>query len=169
MIETKRLKLIPADAEMLLMEIQNPTKFAERIGAEVPDDWPPEILTDALPYFAQMAEESPGNIGWYAWYWISRENGNLKLVGSGGFKGPPDENGTVETGYSITPVNQGRGYAAEGLAALVKWAFSQEDVRMIFAETLIDNIPSIRVLEKNGFKNCGTGSAEMLIRFELTK
>ena len=169
LIETDRLRLIPADAELLLLELKDPEKFAEKIGAETPKDWPPEILTDALPYFAQMAEEHPEDKGWFAWYWLCKENGDLRLAGSGGFKGPPDENGIVETGYSIIPAFQGKGYATEGLSALVKWAFSHENVRMIIAETLSDNYPSIRVLEKNGFKNCGCGSAEMLLRFELSK
>ena len=169
LIETERLKLIPADSEMLLAEINDKAEFSKLIGAEVPADWPPEILRDALPYFAQMAAEYPKKSGWYAWYWISREPGDSKLVGSGGFKGPPDEIGTVEIGYSIVPDHQRRGYASEGAAALVKWAFSQKNVKKIFAETFADNYPSVRVLEKNGFRNCGVGSSDNLLRFESKK
>ena len=44
-------------------------------------------------------------------------------MGAIGFVGPPDENGDVETGFSIMPEQQGRGYATELVQSIVSRAF----------------------------------------------
>jgi len=65
--------------------------------------------------------------------------------------------------------HQRKGYAPEAVSALLDWAFSQNDVTRIIAETLHDGIPSQKVLLKNGFQFIGKGSEEGVIRFELKK
>ncbi|MER3514457.1 MAG: hypothetical protein C4310_08775 [Chloroflexota bacterium] len=56
------------------------------------------------------------------------------LVGSGGFKGPPHA-GAVEIGYSVLPQYQGKGYATEMVAGLVRRALKHAEVDRIVAET----------------------------------
>ena len=72
------------------------------------------------------------------------------LLAAGGFKGPPQD-GTVEIGYSVLPRFQGQGYAAEMVHGLVDWAFRQPGVSRIAAETVEDNLPSMRLLRRLGF------------------
>jgi RimJ/RimL family protein N-acetyltransferase len=61
----------------------------------------------------------------------------------------------VEIAYGIHPDQQGRGYATEAAAALVSYAFTQSNVRLIRAHTLPEPNASTRVLTKCGFKHIG--------------
>ena len=77
------------------------------------------------------------------------------VIGAGGYKGPPDEAGTVEIAYGIVPAYQGQGYATEAASALVAFAVERVDVRMIRAHTMPDGNASMRVLVKSGFQLVG--------------
>lgn len=77
-----------------------------------------------------------------------------RIVGSGIFKGEPSE-GWVEIGYGVAPECQRCGYATEAVFALVRLAFEQPDVRAVYAETVVANDASRRVVEKVGFTYAG--------------
>jgi RimJ/RimL family protein N-acetyltransferase len=151
-IETARLKLIPATVALTRAEIGNRGAFARLLGALVPDNWPPETLAEALPLFLGRMEAAPDCVGWFGWYALAAGDGSAApvLVASGGFKGPPQE-GTAEIGYSVLPQFQGRGYATEMVGGLVGWAMGQPGVARIVAETEWANPASVRVLTKAGF------------------
>jgi [ribosomal protein S5]-alanine N-acetyltransferase len=75
-------------------------------------------------------------------------------VGSCGFKGPPDPEGTVEIAYSVHPDQRGRGYAKESAGALVEFAFGA-GARLVRAHTQPHNDASARVLVACGFARIG--------------
>jgi len=83
------------------------------------------------------------------------EESSQTVIGSAGFKGPPDDDGGVEIAYAIVPVKEGRGYATEAAAALVAFAFSDPRVRLIRAHTLPTANASTRVLTKCAFTRTG--------------
>jgi RimJ/RimL family protein N-acetyltransferase len=143
--------------------------LARLVGAEVPDNWPPEDLADALPHFLVQLQLDPSLVGWLSWYWIARREGPAMLIGTGGFKGHPGSLGAVEVGYAVLPQFRRHGYATEGVGALISWAFSHIEVRRINAEVLSSNQASIRVLQKLGFRSGGMGSGHRLTRYELPK
>ena len=76
-------------------------------------------------------------------------------VGSCGFKGPPDANGTVEIAYGIAPAHQNKGYATEAAAALVRFALASGEVRVVRAHTRERAGASARVLAKCHFEPLG--------------
>lgn len=78
------------------------------------------------------------------------------VIGSAGFKGPPDSAGMAEIAYGIVPGFQGHGYATEAAAALVAFAFASRQVRLVRAHTLPEANASTRVLLKCGFRHLGT-------------
>ena len=78
------------------------------------------------------------------------------IVGTIGFKGPPDSNGAVEIGYGIVPSQQGQGFATQAVDLLVKEGFSKAEIQMIMACTVPMNSASGRVLEKNQFIRDGS-------------
>jgi [ribosomal protein S5]-alanine N-acetyltransferase len=155
-IESRRLKLIPATVDISRAEIADRLEFARLLGALVPENWPPETLADALPLFLGWLEAAPDCVGWFGWYALAPADGSASpvLVGSAGFKGPPHD-ATVEVGYSVLSQFQGRGYATEMVAALVEWALAQPGVERVVAETEWDNPASVRVLDKIGFSRIG--------------
>mgnify|MGYP003694729629 CR=1 FL=1 len=91
------------------------------------------------------------------------------LIGSGGYKGPPSDDGVVEVGYGIVSDHRRRGYAVEATRGLIAKAFVEPKVNRVIAETLPELIPSIGVLTKCGFRLIGEGSEPGVIRFELTR
>ena len=75
-----------------------------------------------------------------------------------------------ELGYWLGVPYWGRGYATEAVRALIDLAFRDPTVTRVIAETFPDLIPSIRVLEKNGFVRIEEGGSEPgVIRFELRR
>lgn len=170
-LSTLRLKLIPATASLAQAELGHRDTFSELLGAKIPENWPTKLITDALPYFLQQLKQNPQLAGWLSWYWILREDAgeDAVLIGSGGFKGRPQPDGTVEVGYSVLPQYQGCGYATEAIAGLLSWVFTHGEVSRVIAETKPENQPSIRVLEKLGFDYIGQGSEPGVIRFELAR
>jgi [ribosomal protein S5]-alanine N-acetyltransferase len=85
-----------------------------------------------------------------------------EVIGTAGFFGPPRD-GVVEIGYGIVPSRQRRGYAAEAVRALLDLAAAQPGVTEVIAHAEADNIPSIRVLQKNGLTYQGREGS--LVRF----
>jgi len=162
---TDRLRLVAGTKALAAAEIGDRAKFAKLLGVLVPDTWPPDSLRDVLGYIYGLYKEHPEWEGWLAWYAVRIDNDDPVLCGSVGFKGPPDEQGIVEIGYSVLPEFQGHGLATEMVAAIVKWAKRQPQVKRVEAETNIDNKPSIRVLEKNNFSYIGVGIEPCTIRF----
>jgi RimJ/RimL family protein N-acetyltransferase len=90
------------------------------------------------------------------------------LVGGGGFTGPP-EDGRVEIGYHVREASRRRGYAAEGVRALLDWAFAHSEVGEAIAETVADNLASMGLLKKLGFTRVGSGSQPGLVRFVASR
>lgn len=78
-----------------------------------------------------------------------------QVIGNAGFKGPPDESGTVEVAYAIVPSWQGKGCATAALGKLMAFASDDGCVRRLRAHTLPENNASTRVLTKNGFTKVG--------------
>ena len=98
------------------------------------------------------------------WVMIERESGSV--VGDVGFIGPPDENGSIEVGYSVIPDRRRRGYATEAASAIVEWALSEPGVEVVVAGCDRDNEPSIRTLERLGFQRTGEANGQLRWRYE---
>ena len=113
---------------------------------------------------AEQAEVSPG--------WLARVRASTSadpwthgfsivdrakgvVIGSCGFKAPPDPEGVVEIAYGIDPAYRGRGYATQAAKALADFAFGSGLVRLVRAHTLPSNAASARVLAKSGFERVG--------------
>jgi [ribosomal protein S5]-alanine N-acetyltransferase len=55
--------------------------------------------------------------------------------------------------------HQRNGYCTEAVRALIAWGFEQQAVQTVIAHTLPGLEPSIRVMEKCGFKFVGESAA----------
>jgi ribosomal-protein-alanine N-acetyltransferase len=117
------------------------------LEAGVPDEWPNPDLAEVLPLFEARRAQDPATADWA--YLIVHKADRL-LIGDIGFKGLPDEHGTVEIGYGIIPTYRLHGYATEAARALIAWASNQPSVRRITAECEATNAASMRVLQKLG-------------------
>lgn len=154
-LETPSLTLLPCTPELLLMLIDQPERFDEALGMPAADGLRGFFASeDVSPAWLAALRNSSGPDPWrYGFFLAHRESGFV--IGSAGFKGPPDSIGTVEIAYGIVPSFEGHGYATEAAAALVEFAFASGEVRMVRAHTLPHANASTRVLLKCGFRNVG--------------
>jgi len=164
-IVTPRLRLVAATAVLTDLEIEHLPQFFNQLGVEPAPDWPSDNLRDVLPFFRDQLTGNDSLVGWLSWYWILDESDGAKLVGGGGFKGPPSD-GMVEIGYETRAAFRRCGIATEAVSAQVNWALAHADVNLVVAETREDNEASIGVLEKTGFKRAGSPSESGLYRYE---
>ena len=173
MITTARLELITATAALLQAALAADEALAMALAAALPSTWPPEHYERSmLEYTLAQLQEGPGQAGWWMYFFVAHPrspDAPRTLLGTGGFKGPPSEDGAVEVGYAIVPEYQRQGYAIEAVGGLLSHAFNVPAVRRVIAETLPELIPSIGVLEKTGFRLIGEGSEPGVIRFELLR
>jgi GNAT acetyltransferase-like protein len=77
------------------------------------------------------------------------------IVGTCGFKAPPDTEGVVEIAYFTFPGSEGLGVASAMAAGLVDRATRAVGVRRLRAHTLPERNASTRILEKTGFRLLG--------------
>ena len=165
-VETDRLILLGATADILYAHLAGHAALCLQLDAAVPAEWPPEHWDDAavrwtLESIGTQAAESI----WRLFYVLTRDPRPV-LVGTCGFKGPPDATGTVEVGYSMLPAWQCRGFATEATMALIGLARRQQAVWVI-ADTYPSLAASIRVMEKCGMRFAGMGGETGTVRYRL--
>lgn len=117
-------------------------------GIDMAEQW--MHFPDAMAWMRDYLLEHPDELGWWSYLVLHQED--FRLIGTGGYKGVPAPDGTVEIGYEIAPAYQGRGLATELARSLVDHAFCQAAVRAVLAHTLAEENASVAVLRKLGFK-----------------
>jgi RimJ/RimL family protein N-acetyltransferase len=154
-IETDRLSLFPQEPGHLLALIEGVAQFEEQSGlraaAGLRDFF---VSADVSPAWVEGLRAAKSADPWLQGFAVVHR-ASRSVIGSAGFKGPPDGEGTVELAYGIVPDYQGQGYATEAAAALVRFAFADGRVRLVRAHTLPANNASTRVLAKCHFKHVG--------------
>lgn len=164
-IESKRLKLIPLTHQLLrLCQVSRPameTSLGINISAMQIDPAYQVELHDALTNFwLPKTKEHPKQYQWYTNWEIVDKATNI-AIGGIGFVGHVNENGIVEMGYMIDQRQQRNGYGTEAIQAMVDWAFQDEAVQAVIAQTAPENFPSQKVLLRNGFVQIA-GTNELL-------
>jgi RimJ/RimL family protein N-acetyltransferase len=84
--------------------------------------------------------------------WLVIRKADGQIVGDLGTHGPPDSDGCVEIGYSLTPSSRGEGIGTAAVGALVRRIAAAPEVRWITAVTGAQNTASRRLLERQGFR-----------------
>ena len=168
MIQSRRLNLFAATADLIKKDIAGRKFLAEALGVGVPETWPPDLYGSAAMRFALAQLDETPQQGWSFWY-LATADEPCELAGICGFKDRPDDSGSVEIAYSILARFQRNGFATEAVARLVGWAFSHYNVNEVSAETLPHLSQSIRVLEKNGFGFTGPGSEAGVVRYAVKR
>jgi [ribosomal protein S5]-alanine N-acetyltransferase len=159
---TAHLELVAATVSHLEAELSGAEALGVMLGAVVAEGWPPgELDRHALGFFkARLQAAGEAGVGWYNWYGIALDADGRRdsLVASGGYLGPPEDDGSVEIGYSVVPAARRRGYAAEFVEFLTARAFKFHPVQAVTAHTLESNATSAGVLLRCGFIRVGPGA-----------
>jgi ribosomal-protein-alanine N-acetyltransferase len=149
-LETRRLQLLPLDLPQLHLQMDDPRELATSLGlspqlSQIPD---PE-LQSALAHMILSLEERPQDWLWST-NWLIISLLDRMVVGGCAFHGPANPDGEVEVGYGLAPAFRGKGYMTEAIECLINWAFTQDNIAAITAETDKDNLPSQHVLNRLG-------------------
>jgi [ribosomal protein S5]-alanine N-acetyltransferase len=118
------------------------------MASPVPAGWPE--FPEAIGFSAAKLQERPDEADWWMHFFLDPDG---RLVGSGGFVGPPQD-GVAEIGYEIAPEFRGRGYATEAARAMVAKARAN-GAQAVIAHTLTHQNPSTSVLKRLGFRFVG--------------
>jgi ribosomal-protein-alanine N-acetyltransferase len=164
-IEHDGLHLLPATLTLLRAECRGSGGFAHALGAESPPTWPPPLNEDAMDYWVPRMEADPGLLPWAKWYVLLATLGQVVPIGVFGFMGKPVAR-RVEIGYSLVESCHGRGLGTRTIGLMLEWVAGTGFVDIVCAHTLPGLMPSIRVLEKNGFSLVGPGTEPGTILFE---
>lgn len=170
-VPTDRLVLIPATARIAQADAEGSDELGALLGVVVPKSWPPELFGEHRQRLAEILQTAPHESGWWSWYITYSIEGLPAgtLVGSVGFSGPPDREGSVQIGYAILEDYRGQGFATESLGGLIDWAFENTDVKRISGETFEDMPVSVSVMTRNGMKYAGAGAEKGTAKYEITR
>jgi RimJ/RimL family protein N-acetyltransferase len=180
-LETERLVLrhfTADDAELLIELDSDPAVMRYLTGGE---PTAPEVIREQyLPNILAGYEKWDHRFGVVAAYEKGDGAGGDRGAFIGWFilrpkaEGPVDE---VELGYRLRQAAWGKGYATEGSRALIRKAFTELGVRLIWADTMFVNAGSRHVMEKLGMRHVDTyfpelppieGAEHGEVRYELS-
>ncbi len=164
-IKTERLLLIPLSKSQLKAYLDDVALLEQQLGCSVSR----AVLTERAQRAIQMKINKMGQspLADHAWYtyWLMVTSNPQFGAGLIGFKGIKDGKQEVEIGYGIDPAIQNQGYTTEAVKALIQWAFEDPECQCILARnTARDNLASLRVLEKLGFRIYAENNESICLR-----
>lgn len=160
-IQTPRLTLVPLTHQQLTAWSISGRKGLENNLQLHPCDWILEDfylkeMEDALANFwIPMTQNYPLDFMWYT-NWEIILTAKSCSIGGIGFSGLPDNENSTEIGYVIDQNHRRNGYAQEALKAMCDWAFQDDGLQIIRAETPVDNLASQQVLRNQAFQQIGS-------------
>lgn len=148
--ERPRIELIDASTA-LLEAAPNDAQFSALLdSAAIAEDW--LDFPDALERMCALYRDGPSPKPWGVLFFVLDALPVPRtMIGWGGYKGAPSDDGEVEIGYAIAPDFQGRGLATLAAKTMIARAFETARVSAILAHTLPEKNASVRILEILGF------------------
>ena len=150
-IETDRLTLSPI-TERDIVDIHHMNSHAavarfNTVGI-------PKSIKDTKALFIPFLSGGSGDLS-SPMAFIIRERSDSSFIGEIGLTYAPPRYLKAEVHYSIVPAHWGHGYATDALRAVISYCFDELGLHRIEAGCAVDNLASIRVLEKCGFTKEG--------------
>lgn len=153
-IITERLMLIPFTIDICRNILNNDYRDLEVLNLKKGKSWPDADVLDTLPRIINNLNKVEYPTGYESWMIIKKDT--LEVIGDLGFKGFNNEEENIDLGYGIIKDERRKGYAAEAVSEIIKWAFSNKIVKEITANCLTENISSINLLNKFKFRQVET-------------
>lgn len=150
-VSTERFKIVPLNEYNLELSIINFNKMEKSLGLTVTDK---NIGFREKNVFKIRLNDVKNNNSKYMWYttWIVSLKSENRIIGHIMLKGYPNEQGEVNIGYYMQEHYREKGYMSEAINKLIRWIFSNSDVKYIVADTLKTNTTSQNLLKKIGMK-----------------
>lgn len=151
-IETDRLilrKFRESDAEAFFNYRPDP-----RVALYQGEGWDDYKFEQAIEFVKEQSNSQPGIPD--TWFQIAIElKGTGALIGDCAIHTLPQDINQVEIGFTLNPVYQGKGFAAEAVRCLLDYIFNTIDRHRAIAVVDVRNTSSIKLLEKVGMRREG--------------
>jgi RimJ/RimL family protein N-acetyltransferase len=148
---TPRVHLPLLDAVALEALVRGDLEAASAaVGVALPAWFPQDNWLWTLRYGQVVGE--PDHAPWLTRVVVDADTD--VAVGLAGCHGPPDEHGTVEVGYEISPEHRRRGYGTAAVAWLIGHA-REHGVRVVRASIAPGNVASRALVDRLGFARVG--------------
>jgi ribosomal-protein-alanine N-acetyltransferase len=151
--ENQSIRLVALTPAQLRVFDERPAELLAELGVVDTAFFNPPIIqritrTLLLPRLANTPEHD------YYFYtkWLAIDKATRRLVADLLIKQGPDAKGAIEIGYGVYPAVEGQGFMTRTVSCFLQWARSEKRIARVWAETRKDNLGSIKVLMKNGFK-----------------
>lgn len=164
-IFSERLILIPFTKEICNEILKNQFKTIEILGLKKGKNWPDLDILETLPKIIINLSKVLAPTGFESWMIIKKDTN--EIVGDIGFKGLNETDMTCDIGYGIIEVERKKGYAEEASKSLINYISNINSSINITASTLIENNPSIELLQKLNFIEINRN--ETFIYWKLSK
>ena len=160
LIQSNRLDLVLLDAKALQYSLtEDSDALRNCLDVDVPPDWFASKELIELRY--QQIIRTPDYQPWSLRVIVLREKGIM--IGHIGFHTQPGapylqlfaSNG-VEFGFTVFSDFRRNGYAKEASLALMEWAYQKRAVSEFVLTISPDNVPSLRLAQRLGFKRIGS-------------
>jgi ribosomal-protein-alanine N-acetyltransferase len=157
-VRSERLDLVVMPLALLDAFVDgNPSRARELVDYAVPGDFPGSA-TEVLELRRVQLAADPARLPWSVRAIVRRDD--RVMIGFVNFHGPPGVNDieaadAAELGWTVFPEHRRHGYATETARQLMDWARNEHGVRRFISSTTPENVPSLRVHEKLGFRRTG--------------
>jgi [ribosomal protein S5]-alanine N-acetyltransferase len=139
--------LVEDDAETLFGHFTHPQVTKYLLDEEPFSDI--EQVRELIRFFS-----APAGKGYNRWGITITETG--QLTGTCGFHQWNRRDQRAEIGYDLHPDFWGKGFMSEALRAAIHYGFTTMDLHRIAAVVHPENAPSVRLLQRLGFRKEGT-------------
>ena len=150
---TNRLVLIPFTKQICKNVLNNDFSDLKTLNLKKGKSWPDADVLDTLPRVISNLNKVEHPTGFESWMIIKKET--LEVIGDLGFKGINIVEENIDLGYGIIEEERRKGYAAEAVKEIIRWAFLNKNVREITANCLTENTNSMKLLSKFNFVQKG--------------
>lgn len=148
-LETERLRIVPLSSEQFRLLLCGMDRLETEMNLVLSGECMDADTRQAMEMLYKESLSHPDNYYWYTNWQIILKSEN-KAIGSACFMKEPDTEGQVEIGYGMNNAYRNNGYMTEAVMSMCRWAFCQQGVKAVIAETDANNYSSHRVLEKSG-------------------
>ncbi len=148
-IFTQRLELVCCTMPIIEAILEGDEAISSYLSVTPAQNWT-EFGAPAFEYTANLLKSQPEATKWLCYLPVVLPK--RILIGSGGYKGPVDDEGVIEIGYEIAEGYRNNGMATEMVRGLINHAFNLPEIKIVQAHTLANNNPSCSVLKKCGFQ-----------------
>lgn len=142
--ETERLELRPIEKKDAsdIFNYRGDAKTNQYQG------WIPKEINDVYDFLAKVASEINNNDSWFQFVIIQKYSN--EIIGDVGIHFIDDKQ--AEIGCTLAKQQHGKGYATEALKELINFLFVELNKHRIITSIDPNNIPSIGLVERLGFR-----------------